>query len=49
MRREQLGAVPRTFLLLIKDENVVLPVERVWRNAHEVGVKIVGSGRSAFC
>jgi|SRR5690349_5068184 hypothetical protein len=43
------GAVPRTFLLLIKDENVVLPVERVWRNAHEVGVKIVGSGRSAFC
>jgi hypothetical protein len=43
------GAVPKNFLLLVKDENVIVPVERVWRNAHEVGVKLVGSDRFAFC
>jgi two-component system cell cycle response regulator len=49
LRMAATGAVPKSFLLLVKDENVVVPVERVWRNDHEVGVKLVGSGRSAFC
>ena len=41
-------SVPQSFLLLIKSENVIVPVQRVWRNAHEVGVKFIGERRSAF-
>lgn len=42
-------AVPATFLLLIKEDNVIVPVVRVWRNAHEIGVKFRGASRTAFC
>ena len=38
-------SVPETFLLLIKSENAIVPVQRVWRNAHEVGVTFVGERR----
>src|SRR5436305_11652083 len=49
LRLTSTTAVPKSFLLLIKGENVVVPVKRVWRNAHEVGVKFTGHPRTAFC
>ena len=48
LRLTSTAALPSTFLLLIKSENVIVPVQRVWRNAHEVGVKFIGERRSAF-
>ena len=49
LRMASTASIPETFLLLIKDENVVVPVERVWSNAQEIGVKFTGPRRSAFC
>ena len=49
LRLASTASIPKSFLLLIKDENVVVPAERVWGNTHEMGVKFTGPRRSAFC
>jgi two-component system cell cycle response regulator len=49
LRMASTASIPETFLLLIKDENVIVPVQRVWSNTHEIGVKFTGQRRSAFC
>src|SRR5690348_511961 len=49
LRMTSTTEVPKSFLLLIKDDNVIVPVQRVWRNAHDVGVKFTGNPRTAFC
>jgi hypothetical protein len=49
LRMASTVGIPKSFLLLIKSENVVVPVLRVWCNAHEVGVKFAGERRTAFC
>src|SRR5207248_5962941 len=48
LRLVSTAAIPKTFLLLIKEDNVIVPVQRVWRNAHEMGVRFVGEPRTAF-